>query len=50
VTIKDAMGHHSLKVTERYLHARPATQTAALFTAAFAGSSAAKQMASAVIA
>jgi integrase len=35
VTIKSAMGHADLKTTERYLHAKPATETAARFTAAF---------------
>jgi integrase len=39
VTIKDAMGHADLKTTERYLHAKPATETAARFTAAFSASS-----------
>jgi integrase len=36
VTVKSAMGHSRITTTERYLHARPATQTAAAFTAAFA--------------
>ncbi len=35
VTIKSAMGHADLKTTERYLHAKPSTEQAALFTAAF---------------
>jgi integrase len=41
VTVKSAMGHSRITTTERYLHARPATQTAAAFTAAFSGSTAA---------
>jgi integrase len=36
VTIQKAMGHSALSTTSRYLHARPATQQARLFTAAFA--------------
>ncbi len=36
VTVKAAMGHERITTTERYLHARPATQQAAAFTAAFA--------------
>ena len=36
ITIKAAMGHSQITTTERYLHARPATQSAAAFTAAFA--------------
>jgi integrase len=36
VTIKSAMGHSALSTTSRYLHARPATDQAHLFTAAFA--------------
>lgn len=36
VTVKAAMGHSRITTTERYLHARPATQSAAAFTAAFA--------------
>lgn len=36
VTVKAAMGHQRITTTERYLHARPATQQAAAFTAAFA--------------
>jgi integrase len=35
VTVKAAMGHERISTTERYLHARPATQQAAAFTAAF---------------
>ena len=38
VSIKDAMGHSQLTTTSRYLHARPATERAAAFTAAFGGS------------
>jgi integrase len=41
VSIKDAMGHSQLTTTSRYLHARPATERAAAFTAAFGGSAAA---------
>jgi integrase len=37
VSIKDAMGHSQLTTTSRYLHARPATERAAAFTAAFKG-------------
>lgn len=40
VSVKDAMGHAQLGTTSRYLHARPATERAAAFTAAFAPSSA----------
>lgn len=36
VTVKSTMGHSRITTTERYLHALPATQTAAAFTAAFA--------------
>jgi integrase len=36
VTVKEAMGHAQLTTTSRYLHARPATETAAKFTAVFA--------------
>ena len=35
VSVKDAMGHAQLSTTTRYLHARPATERAAAFTAAF---------------
>ncbi|MGI8902591.1 MAG: tyrosine-type recombinase/integrase [Solirubrobacteraceae bacterium] len=35
VSVKDAMGHSQLTTTSRYLHARPATERAAAFTAAF---------------
>ncbi|MDA8068942.1 MAG: tyrosine-type recombinase/integrase [Actinomycetota bacterium] len=35
VSVKDAMGHAQLSTTTRYLHARPATERAASFTAAF---------------
>jgi integrase len=38
VSIKDAMGHSQLTTTSRYLHARPATERAAAFTAAFGSS------------
>ncbi len=38
VSIKDAMGHSQLTTTSPYLHARPATERAAAFTAAFGGS------------
>jgi integrase len=38
VSIKDAMGHSQLTTTSRYLHARPAIERAAAFTAAFGGS------------
>ncbi len=36
VTVKEAMGHAQLTTTSRYLHARPATETAAKFTSVFA--------------
>jgi site-specific recombinase XerD len=36
VSIQDAMGHAELATTSRYLHARPASERAAKFTAAFA--------------
>lgn len=36
VTIKAAMGHANITTTEVYLHARPATELAGRFTAAFA--------------
>jgi integrase len=35
LTIKDSMGHSNLATTERYLHARPATDQAEVFTQAF---------------
>ena len=35
VSVKDAMGHSQLTTTSRYLHARPAKERAAAFTAAF---------------
>lgn len=35
VSVKDAMGHSQLSTTSRYLHARPAAERAAAFTAAF---------------
>jgi site-specific recombinase XerD len=38
VSIKDAMGHSQLTTTSRHLHARPATERAAAFTAACGGS------------
>jgi hypothetical protein len=34
------MGHSQLTTTSRYLHARPATERAAAFTAAFQGGAA----------
>jgi hypothetical protein len=40
VSIKDAMGHSQLTITSRYLHARPATERAAAFTAALGGGAA----------
>jgi integrase len=36
VTIQKAMGHSALSTTSRYLHARPASEEAHAFTAAFA--------------
>ena len=36
VTIQSAMGHSALRTTGRYLHARPASEQAQAFTAAFA--------------
>jgi hypothetical protein len=38
VTIQKAMGHSTLATTSRYLHARPASEQAKAFTAAFAAS------------
>ena len=35
VTIQAAMGHSALSTTSRYLHAKPATEQAAVFTRAF---------------
>ena len=35
VTVKDAMGHQDIKMTQRYLHARPAREMAKAFTAVF---------------
>jgi integrase len=35
VTIKSVMGHSSIRTTEKYLHARPATEQAEVFTRAF---------------
>ena len=40
-SVKAAMGHSRITTTERYLHARPATEQAARFTRAFGGPSAA---------
>ena len=37
VTIKETMGHSALSTTGRYLHARPASEQAAVFTRVFAG-------------
>ena len=39
VTIQKAMGHSALATTSRYLHARPASEQAQAFTAAFAANS-----------
>ena len=36
VAIQAAMGHSALVTTSRYLHARPASEQAAVFTRAFA--------------
>jgi hypothetical protein len=36
VKIKSAMGHSNIATTERYLHARPASEQPAEFTRAFA--------------
>ncbi len=38
VTIQKAMGHSALSTTSRYLHARPASEQAQAFTAAFTSS------------
>lgn len=38
-SVKSAMGHSRITTTERYLHARPATEQAARFTRAFDTSS-----------
>ena len=35
VTIQSAMGHSALATTGRYLHAKPATEIAEVFTRAF---------------
>jgi integrase len=35
ITIKDMMGHSALSTTGRYLHAKPASEQAALFTTVF---------------
>lgn len=40
VTIKAAMGHANISTTEVYLHARPATELAARFTASFTSTAA----------
>jgi len=40
VTIQKAMGHSTLATTSRYLHARPASEQAQAFTAAFAADAA----------
>lgn len=45
VTVKDAMGHAEITTTQRYLHARPATETADRFTRAFAIGEATEQRA-----
>jgi integrase len=37
VSVKSAMGHANMSTTERYLHARPATELAARFTQALLG-------------
>jgi integrase len=37
MSVKSAMGHSQISTTERYLHARPATELASRFSAAFAG-------------
>jgi len=42
VSVKSAMGHANMSTTERYLHARPATELAELFTQAFRGTNAAR--------
>jgi integrase len=39
VTIQAAMGHNALSTTSRYLHARPASEQAAIFTRVFENSS-----------
>jgi integrase len=44
VSVKDAMGHAELATTSRYLHARPASERAAIFTEAFAASTAAEPL------
>jgi len=45
VKIKSAMGHSNIATTERYLHARPASEQAAEFTEAFAGRAGEKPLA-----
>jgi integrase len=47
VTIQKAMGHSALSTTSRYLHARPASEQAQAFTAAFAPSVTSEAMAEA---
>lgn len=37
VSVKSAMGHANMSTTERYLHARPATELAERFTRALLG-------------
>lgn len=37
VSVKSAMGHANMSTTERYLHARPATELAERFTLALGG-------------
>lgn len=44
VSVQDAMGHSQLATTSRYLHARPATERAAIFTAAFQQSASAGRL------
>jgi integrase len=44
VTIQKAMGHSTLATTSRYLHARPASEQAHLFTAAFGSGTSAQQL------
>jgi integrase len=40
ISVKSAMGHSQISRTERYLHARPATELADRFTTALGGVSA----------
>ena len=49
VKIKAAMGHSNIATTERYLHARPASEQAAEFTRAFAPSSSGAESAAEVV-